>query len=118
MVDPRGTGGTRDQSFAFAGDLFGELDLASAARPDDAAPAAPREPLLPGLAICAVASLAAAWLAEHGMRLEAFEESHFYSDSMSDLPLLTSVTHPVAVDPDARLLAHAQAAGWPVLTPG
>jgi HAD superfamily hydrolase (TIGR01490 family) len=58
------------------------------------------------------------WLAEHGMRLEAFEESHFYSDSMSDLPLLTSVTHPVAVDPDTRLLAHAQAAGWPVLTPG
>ena len=65
MVDPRSTAGTRDQSFAFAGDLFGELDLASAARPDDAAPAAPREPLLPGLAICAVASLAAAWLAEH-----------------------------------------------------
>jgi HAD superfamily hydrolase (TIGR01490 family) len=58
------------------------------------------------------------WLAEHGIRLEAFEESHFYSDSMSDLPLLTSVTHPVVVDPDARLLAHAQAAGWPVLTPG
>jgi HAD superfamily hydrolase (TIGR01490 family) len=58
------------------------------------------------------------WLAEQGMRLEAFEESHFYSDSMSDLPLLTSVTHPVVVDPDARLLAHARAAGWPVLTPG
>ena len=58
------------------------------------------------------------WLAQQGLRLEAFEESHFYSDSMSDLPLLTSVTHPVAVDPDARLLAHARAAGWPVLTPG
>ena len=58
------------------------------------------------------------WLAERGMRLEAFEESHCYGDSMSDLPLLTSATHPVAVDPDARLLAHAQAAGWPVLRPG
>jgi HAD superfamily hydrolase (TIGR01490 family) len=58
-----------------------------------------------------------AWLAARGMRLEAFEESHFYSDSMSDLALLTSVTHPVAVDPDVRLLAHAQAAGWPVLRP-
>jgi HAD superfamily hydrolase (TIGR01490 family) len=57
------------------------------------------------------------WLAQQGLRLETFEESHFYSDSASDLPLLTSVTHPVAVDPDARLLAHAQAAGWPVLTP-
>lgn len=59
-----------------------------------------------------------AWLAQQGMRLEAFEESRFYSDSASDLPLLTSVTHPVAVDPDTRLLAHAQAAGWPVLRPG
>ncbi len=59
-----------------------------------------------------------AWLAQQGLRLEAFEESRFYSDSANDLPLLTSVTHPVAVDPDARLLAHAQAAGWPVLRPG
>ena len=58
------------------------------------------------------------WLAQQGLRLEAFEESRFYSDSISDLALLTSVTHPVAVDPDARLLAHARAAGWPVLTPG
>jgi len=57
------------------------------------------------------------WLASQGLRLEAFEESHFYTDSMNDLPLLTSVTHPVAVDPDARLLAHAQASGWRVLRP-
>lgn len=56
-----------------------------------------------------------AWLAQQGLRLEAFEESHFYSDSASDLPLLTSVTHPVAVAPDARLLAHALATGWRVL---
>ena len=62
-------------------------------------------------------TLVRGWLAQQGMRLEAFEESHFYSDSISDLPLLASVTHPVAVDPDARLLAHARAAGWPVLTP-
>jgi HAD superfamily hydrolase (TIGR01490 family) len=58
-----------------------------------------------------------AWLAQQGLRLEGFEESHFYSDSMNDLPLLLSVTHPVAVDPDPRLLAHARAAGWRVLTP-
>ena len=55
------------------------------------------------------------WLAAQGLRLEAFEESHFYSDSANDLPLLTSVTHPVAVNPDARLLAHAKSAGWPTL---
>jgi uncharacterized integral membrane protein (TIGR00698 family) len=52
---------------AYAGDLFGELHLAA---PDTAA-AAPgstrivREPLLPGLTICAIASFAAAWLSEH-----------------------------------------------------
>ena len=48
-------------SAPFAGDLFGEMYL------DDAAPAvAPaREPLLPGLALCGTASLAAAWLSEH-----------------------------------------------------
>lgn len=56
-----------------------------------------------------------AWLAQQGMRLETFEESHFYSDSANDLPLLTSVTHPVAVAPDAQLLAHARATGWRVL---
>jgi HAD superfamily hydrolase (TIGR01490 family) len=58
-----------------------------------------------------------AWQAQQGLRLEAFEESRFYSDSASDLPLLTSVTHPVAVDPDERLLGHALASGWPVLKP-
>ena len=49
-------------AFAYAGDLFGELHLSDTVAP---AEAAPREPLLPGLAVCSVASLAAAWLAEH-----------------------------------------------------
>ncbi len=47
--------------------------------------------------------------------LGAFERSWFYSDSASDLPLLCAVSHAVAVRPDARLRAHAQQAGWPVL---
>jgi len=47
--------------------------------------------------------------------LGAFTQSWFYSDSFSDLPLLQAVTHPVAVQPDARLRAHALASGWPVL---
>ena len=34
-------------------------------------------------------------------------ESWFYSDSLNDLPLLERVTHPIAVDPDATLRAHA-----------
>ena len=56
-----------------------------------------------------------AWLAERGLALDRFEQSWFYSDSANDLPLLERVTHPVAVDPDPRLEAHARARGWPVL---
>ena len=55
------------------------------------------------------------WLAARGRRLEDFE-SWFYSDSLNDLPLLERVTHPVAVDPDATLRAHAAERGWPVIS--
>jgi len=37
-----------------------------------------------------------------------------YSDSANDIPMLSLVGHPVAVNPDARLLAHARAQGWQV----
>jgi HAD superfamily hydrolase (TIGR01490 family) len=43
------------------------------------------------------------------------EGSHFYSDSHNDLPLLQLVDHPVAVDPDPVLRAHAEAMGWPIV---
>jgi HAD superfamily hydrolase (TIGR01490 family) len=58
------------------------------------------------------------WLAqafEPVRTLASFEQSWFYSDSASDLPLLQAVSHPVAVAPDARLLAHARQQGWPVI---
>lgn len=57
----------------------------------------------------------AAWLAETGRQLADFDESHFYSDSQNDIPLLSIVTHPVATNPNAKLLAHAQTQGWPIL---
>lgn len=57
----------------------------------------------------------AAALARRALPLEAFAHSWFYSDSASDLPLLRAVRHPVAVRPDAALLAEAQARGWQVL---
>lgn len=41
--------------------------------------------------------------------------AHAYSDSASDLPLLRGCGHPVAVNPDRRLLAAARRAGWPVI---
>jgi len=57
-----------------------------------------------------------AWLEELGLWWGAFAASHFYSDSHNDLPLLARVSHPVAVDPDDTLRAHAAAAGWPVIS--
>ena len=56
------------------------------------------------------------WLAKRGLTLAEVGETWFYSDSANDLPLLSIVTHPVAVHPDDRLRAHALAAGWPILT--
>ena len=41
-------------------------------------------------------------------------ESWGYSDSFNDLPLLNFVDHPVAVNPDTRLHAHALAQHWPI----
>ncbi len=37
-----------------------------------------------------------------------------YSDSANDIPLLSLVGHPFAINPDAKLLAHARANGWQV----
>jgi len=61
------------------------------------------------------------WLAQQrpsdAAELGAFDQSWFYSDSASDLPLLQAVSHPVAVRPDERLRQHAIEAGWPVFDP-
>ena len=55
------------------------------------------------------------WLAGRGLADAALAEATAYSDSINDLPLLSAVGEPVAVDPDAVLLAHAQREGWRVL---
>jgi HAD superfamily hydrolase (TIGR01490 family) len=39
----------------------------------------------------------------------------FYTDSYTDLPMLERVGHPVAVNPDPRLLRAARRRGWPIL---
>ncbi len=42
-------------------------------------------------------------------------ECYFYSDSLSDRPLLEAVGHPVAVNPDPRLKRLALRRGWPIV---
>jgi HAD superfamily hydrolase (TIGR01490 family) len=48
----------------------------------------------------------------HGHDLD---ECFAYSDSYSDVPMLSVVGHPAAVNPDYRLAQLAAAHGWPVL---
>ncbi|MCK9984416.1 MAG: hypothetical protein AzoDbin1_00888 [Azoarcus sp.] len=57
-----------------------------------------------------------AWLESLGLYTGSFARSWFYSDSHNDLPLMSRVTTPVAVDPDDTLRTHAQEAGWPVIS--
>lgn len=40
--------------------------------------------------------------------------SYAYGDSVNDVPVLSTVGHPCAINPDPRLRRHAQAAGWPI----
>ncbi|MEQ1558237.1 MAG: HAD family hydrolase [Methyloglobulus sp.] len=47
---------------------------------------------------------------------ETLANSWFYSDSNNDLPLLTRVDNPVAVDPDEKLRVHATNTGWPIIS--
>ena len=54
-----------------------------------------------------------AWMKEHN---ESLDGSYFYSDSINDLPLLEQVSHPVAVDPDDRLRAIAEARHWDIIS--
>jgi HAD superfamily hydrolase (TIGR01490 family) len=49
--------------------------------------------------------------AEHGVDLGT---SYFYTDSITDLPLMERVGHPVAVNPDPRLRRLAGKRGWPI----
>jgi HAD superfamily hydrolase (TIGR01490 family) len=53
------------------------------------------------------------WAARNALTLT---DSWFYGDSHQDIPLLTLVDHPVAVDPDDTLRGHAKREGWPVIS--
>ncbi len=56
------------------------------------------------------------WLIERGWAESLIKEASFYSDSINDLPLLSAVGNPVAVDPDFKLAREVAARGWPIIT--
>ncbi len=55
------------------------------------------------------ARVVASWARSNRIELV---DSYAYSDSIYDVPLLRSVGHPVAVNPDPRLWAYASLRGW------
>lgn len=55
-----------------------------------------------------------AWLHDRGECWETYADSAAYSDSISDLPLLSGVAKAVAVRPDRALRAEAQSRGWTI----
>jgi putative phosphoserine phosphatase/1-acylglycerol-3-phosphate O-acyltransferase len=52
------------------------------------------------------------WAQEHGV---ALADSWAYSDSFYDMPLLSAVRHPVAVNPDPRMALMAIVRRWPTV---
>jgi HAD superfamily hydrolase (TIGR01490 family) len=62
------------------------------------------------------AATKASWIRTFAERERiSLSESYAYSDSMSDLPMLSIVGHPAAVNPDMRLRQTALHHDWPVL---
>ena len=58
----------------------------------------------------------AKWMREYAERNNiSLSESYAYSDSISDLPMLSIVGHPVAVNPDFRLKQTAIQHDWAIL---
>jgi HAD superfamily hydrolase (TIGR01490 family) len=62
------------------------------------------------------AATKASWMRTYAERETlSLSDCYAYSDSMSDLPMLSIVGHPTAVNPDFRLRATARQHDWPVL---
>jgi HAD superfamily hydrolase (TIGR01490 family) len=58
------------------------------------------------------------YLAARGQHLSDFAKIYAYCDSLNDIPLLSQVSNPVAVNADPVLSAHARHMGWPVMQIG
>src|SRR5262245_45895791 len=68
--------------------------------------------LPPVMAAATKAAWIREWAEERGVRLS---DCYSYADSYSDLPMLSVVGHPAAVNPDLRLKSVAKRHHWPVL---
>jgi HAD superfamily hydrolase (TIGR01490 family) len=68
--------------------------------------------LPPMIAAATKASWMRSFAEREGLSLS---DSYAYSDSMSDLPMLSVVGHPAAVNPDMRLRQTALHHDWPIL---
>lgn len=67
-----------------------------------------RKPLCFGMGKVA---LARDWSKLRGMRLD---QSYYYTDSFSDVPMLEAVGHPRVVNPDPKLRLEAKRRNWPI----
>jgi HAD superfamily hydrolase (TIGR01490 family) len=104
------TGGTRYLNDWIAADLGIEHTLVSRLEVKDGRfTGSPVGPLCYGRGKVAQAE---EWSRANGVDLAS---SWFYTDSISDLPMLERVGIPVAVNPDPRLRVEARRRGWPVL---
>ncbi len=55
------------------------------------------------------------WLKQKKLDLKDFESVYFYSDSQNDLPLLRTVSNPIAANPDEVLEREAKKNDWPII---
>ena len=53
------------------------------------------------------------WMLQN--RIESFDNTSFYSDSINDLPLLAVVSKPVAVNPDDMLRKECRKRSWEII---
>jgi putative phosphoserine phosphatase / 1-acylglycerol-3-phosphate O-acyltransferase len=91
------------------GELLGAEDVAGTTWAEGRGPLAPIQgPLVWGRS---KAEAGVAWL--RSVRVSA-SAAHAYADNFFAGPLLASVGHPTAVDPDTRLTALARTRGWPI----
>ena len=55
------------------------------------------------------------WLKQYHKSWQDYQSSYFYSDSFNDIPLLSKVDVPIAVNADDKLAAWAKEKNWTMI---